>query len=82
MQVRLRYLNSNIQHPNVVKTELTVITAKDIELSFDNIGGVSAPWSWSVVTCLHLVPMVLLDVKHVHIIHPMGSIIPSKVVNL
>ena len=82
VQVSLWHLHSNVEHPDIIKRQLTVVATKHIQLSFDDIGCVSAAGPWSVVTCLHLLPVVLLYVKHVHIVHPVSSIIASEIVNL
>ena len=81
MQVGLGHLYSDIEHPYVVEAELTIVAAKNIQLSLDYVGCVSAARTRSVVTCLHFLPVVLLNVKDVDIIHPMGTVVASKVVD-
>ena len=80
MQVSLWYLYTNIQHPDVVEGEFTVIAAKDIQLSLYNIGCMSTMWPWSVVTCLYFFPNVLFNVKNMNIVHPVSAIIAAEVV--
>ena len=58
VQIRLRDLNPNIEHPNVVKTQLTIITAKHVQLAFDDVGCVPTSRSGSIVTRLDLFPMI------------------------
>ena len=82
MQVCLRNLNANIQHPYIIEGEFAVIASEYIQLPLDDISGVSAARSRPKVTRLHLLPIILLNVKYVHIIHPVCSIIPTEVVNL
>ena len=82
MQVCLRNLNANIQHPYIIEGEFAVISSEYIQLPLDDISGVSAARSRPKVTRLHLLPIILLNVKYVHIIHPVCSIIPTEVVNL
>jgi hypothetical protein len=81
VKICLGYLYSNVKHPDVVKRQFTVITAKDIELTLYNIGSVAASRSGSIVTGLDLFPHVLVNVEHVHIIHPVSTIVPAKIVN-
>ena len=82
MQVCLWDLNADVQHPNVIEGEFAVVPTEHIELALDDIGGVSAARPRPKVARLHFLPIVLLNVKDVHIIHPVCSIVPSEVVNL
>ena len=82
MQVGLRHLNANVQHPDVIERQLAVVSAEDVKLSLDDVGSVPTARSGPEVARLHLLPHVLLDVKHVNIVHPVGAVVPSEVVNL
>lgn len=75
-------LHPDIKHPVVVKAQLTVVASKDIELALHNVGSVSATRSGSILTCGHSVPVVVFDIEHMHIIHPMNTVISTEVVNL
>ena len=80
--MRLGNLYAYIQHPYVIKRELAVIASEDIELSFNDVGSVSTAGSWSIICSLNLLPMILFNVKHMHIVHPMRAIIATEVVYL
>lgn len=79
MQAWLRHLNPYIQHPDIVEREFTVIAAEHIQLTFHDIGGVTAARPWLVITCRNLLPVIGVDVKHMHIIHPVNTVITAKV---
>ena len=82
VEVCLRDLNSDVQHPDVIEGEFTVVASEYIQLALDDISGVPAARPRSKVTRLYLLPIVLLNVKDVHIIHPVRPIISTEVVNL
>ena len=77
--LRLWHLDTDREHPNVVETEFTVVSPEDVELSLDDVCGVPAPRSRLELASSDFLPVVCLDVKHMDIIHPMHSIIPSEV---
>ena len=58
MEVGLRNLHSNVEHPDVVETKFAIVASEHIKLALDNICSMSASWSWPVVTCLYLFPMI------------------------
>ena len=82
VQIGLRNLDSNIEHPNVMETQFTVITSEHIKLAFHYIRRVTAARSRSIVTSLYFLPVILLNIEDMHIIHPVRSIVPSKVIYL
>ena len=79
-QRSLWYLHAYVKSPDIVKRELAVIPSKNVQLPLHYIGGVSTSWSRSVVSCLHLLPIIGLDVEHMHIVHPVHAIVPAEVV--
>lgn len=82
MEVGLGHLHSNVEHPDIIEGQLAIVATEDVELSFYYIGSVAAARSWPILTCLHLLPVTLINIEYVHVIHPMCAIIASKVVNL
>ena len=80
MEVRLWDLNTNVEHPNVMEAQFTVISSKHVELSLDDVCGMSTPWPWSIVTCLHFFPMIRFDVEHMNIVHPMSSVVAAEII--
>ena len=82
MQVGLRHLHTDIQHPNVIEGELAVVASEDVQLALDDISSVSTARPRSVITRLYLLPMILFDIKHMHIVHPVSAIITSEIVYL
>lgn len=74
-------LDSNWKHPYIIETEFTIISSKNVQLSFHNIGSVSASWSWFKFTACNFFPVVIFNIKDVHIVHPMNSIISSEIDN-
>lgn len=81
MQISLWHLDTDVKHPDVIEGQLAVVATKDVELALDNVGCVATARSWAIVTSLHLLPHVLVNVEHVHIVHPVGPIVPAKVIN-
>ena len=82
MKICLWHLHTNVEHPDVVERQFAVVAAKHIQLALHNISGVAASRSGAIVTGLHLFPHVLVNIEYVHIIHPMGTIVPTKVIYL
>ena len=70
------------EYPNIIEAKFTIVASEDIELTFYNIGCVTAPGTRFVSASLNFVPPVQVHVKHVHIIHPLYTIITTKIVNL
>lgn len=56
VQIGLWHLDSNVQHPDVIKRKLAVIATEHIQLSLYYIGCVSAARSWSIVARLDFLP--------------------------
>ena len=65
-----------------METQLTVVSTEYVQLTFDYISCVTAARSGSIVTSLDLLPVILLDIKDVYIVHPVGSIVSTEVVDL
>jgi hypothetical protein len=65
-----------------VEGELAVIATEDVQLSLHYVGSVSAAGPRLVITSLYLFPIVIFDVENMYIIHPMHTVIPSKVIDL
>ena len=82
VQVRLRHLDSDVEHPDVVEGQLAVIAAKNVQLTFHYVGSVPTAWPRPEITRLHLLPMILLNVENMHIVHPVCAVVPPEVVNL
>lgn len=82
VQVGLGHLYPNVKHPDVIERQLAIIAPENVQLALDDVGCVAATGPGAEVTRLDLLPVVLLDVKHVHVVHPVGAIVPPKVVNL
>ena len=77
--LRLRYLDTDGEHPNIIETEFTIVSTKNVKLSFDDISSVSASWSWLKLTCGYFLPVIALNVKHMDVIHPVYTIVSSEV---
>ena len=75
------HLNADVKHPNIVETKFTVVTSEYIQLTLYYIGSVAASWTRSVVTCLNLIPMIGFNIENMNIIHPVNTIVSSKVIN-
>jgi len=82
MEVCLGDLHADVEHPDVIERELTVVAAEDVELAFDDVGGVTTPGPGSVLARLHFFPVALLDVVNVHVVHPVSTVVATKVVYL
>ena len=82
MQVGLRDLYTDVQHPDVIERELAVVASEDIQLALDDISSVSTARPRSVITRLYLFPMILFDIKHMNIVHPVSAIVTSEIVYL
>ncbi len=82
MEICLGHLHSNVKHPDVIERQFAVVTAEHIQLAFHYISSVATPGSGAIVTGLHLFPHVLVNIKHMHIIHPMSTIVPTEVIYL
>ncbi len=82
MKICLWHLNSNVEHPDIIERQFAVVAAEHIQLALHNISGVATSRSGAIVTGLHLFPHVLVDIEHMHIIHPMSAIVPTKVIYL
>ena len=82
MQERLRHLDTNVKHPDIVEAELAVISTEHIELAFYNICRVAAARTRAVVASLHLFPVVGVDIEHMHVVHPVNPIVATKVIDL
>ena len=82
VQVCLGHLHPNVKHPDVIKGELAIVPPKHVQLALDYVRGVAAAGPRAEVARLDLLPVILLDVEHVHVVHPVGAIVPPKVVNL
>lgn len=58
-----RYLYTNLQDPQVIKTYLTVIAPKNKKLPLQNIGGMPASWLWLILKkLLFLLVRIILGV--------------------
>lgn len=75
-------LDSDRKHPNVVETQLTVVSAENVELSFHDVCRVSATRSGLELGGGDLLPVVGIDVKHVHVVHPVDTIVAAEVNDL
>ena len=82
VKVGLGHLDTDEEHPDVVEGELAVVASKHVQLSLYNVGCVPTAGSGSVVTRCDLFPMILLDVEDVHIVHPVGPVVPTEVIDL
>ena len=82
MQVGLRDLHTDVQHPDVIERELAVVASEDIQLALDDISSVSTARPRSVITRLYLFPMILFDIQHRNIAHPVSAIVTSEIVYL
>ena len=82
MEICLWYLNPNVKHPDIIERQFAVVAAKHIQLAVHYISSVATPRSGAIVTGLHFFPHVLVNIEYVHIIHPMSTIVPSKVIYL
>ena len=82
MQVGLRDLHANVQHPDVVEAQLAVVAPEDIQLTLYNIGRVPASGTRPVIASLNFFPMVGINVEHMDIVHPVGAVVAPKVVDL
>ena len=78
----MRDLNPDIKHPNVMEREFAVVTTEYIKLTFYYVGCMATARSRSIVTSLNFFPMIRINIKNVHIVHPMDTVISSKIVNL
>lgn len=81
MEVGLRDLHTNVEHPDVIEGELAIVAAKDVELALHDVGCVTTARPGSEVAGLYLLPMALLDVVYVHVVHPVCAIVPAEVVD-
>jgi hypothetical protein len=80
-QARLWYLNSYVQHPNVVKAKFAVVSSENIQLTFNYVSCVSASRSWSIVTCLDFLPVISVNIEDMYIVHPVNTVVATKIVN-
>ena len=80
--LRFWHLHSYRQHPDVVETQFTIITSENIELSFHDIGSVSATWSWLEFASDNFLPVIAFNIEDMHIIHPMNSVITTEINDL
>ena len=78
-ELRLGHLDADGQHPDVVKGQLAVVAAEDVQLSLDDVGCVSAAGPWFELGRGDLLPVVGVYVKHVHIVHPMDTVVAAEV---
>ena len=77
----VRDLNTDGEYPDIVKTKFTVVSSKDIELSFDNICCMATSRTRFITTSLNFIPSILFYVENMDIIHPLNSIVPTEIVN-
>ncbi len=70
------------EHLDIVKTILTIIATKDVQVSFDNIRGVAASWAGLDPVSGDLLPLVLTDFEDMHVVHPLHTIVPSEIIYL
>ena len=77
---RLWHLDTYREHPDIVERELTIISSEDVELALHYVGSVPAARAWFVSVSLHLAPAVAINVKNVHIVHPLHTIIATEIV--
>jgi len=75
----LRNLYSDWKHPNIIETKFAIIASKNIELAFHDVCGMTTPWSRLKFASNHFLPVIILNVENMHIIHPMNSVVPSKI---
>ena len=82
MQVRLRDLHANVQHPDVVEAQLAVVTSEDIQLALHYVSRVPTSGTRPVIASLYFFPVVRINVENMDIVHPVGAIVAPKVINL
>ena len=73
-------LHTDVKSPYIMKRKFTIISSENVQLPLYYISGVSTSWPRSVVSRLHLLPIIGLDVEHVHIVHPVHAIVPAEVI--
>lgn len=75
----LWHLNTDGQHPNIVERQLAIVSSEDVKLSFHDVGCMPATGSRLELRCSHFLPVIRLNIKDVHIVHPMDTVVASKV---
>lgn len=51
-------------------------------MTFDDISSVSASWLRLLLISYYFLPIIVLNIEHVDIVHPLYSVVPSKVNDL
>lgn len=64
-----------------METQFAVISTEYVELALNYVCCVATTRTRFVVTRLNLFPMICLNIKHMNIVHPMHTIITSKVID-
>ena len=73
-------LDPDREDPYIVERELAIISSKDVELPLHYVGSVPAASARLVAVGLHLAPAIAVDVKNVHIVHPLHTVIAAEIV--
>ena len=75
----LWHLHSDGEHPYVVEAQFAIVSSENVELSLDDVGGVSAARSWLELAGHHLLPVVAVDVEHMDVVHPVHPVVAAEV---
>ena len=75
-----RDLDTYREHPDIVERELAIISSEDIELTLYYVSSVPAARARLVSVSLDLAPTVAINVKNMHIVHPLHTVIAPEIV--
>lgn len=81
-KLRLGHLDTYREHPDVVEAQFAVIAAEDVELTLHDVGCVPASGPRLKLARDYLLPVIVLNVKDVHVVHPVHAVVTTEIYDL